>query len=371
MSDILLRGTLSGGSIPQATTWGDPPVDLLIVSGGKLQCWDGSTLTTVDDSPTCDIVSKGGGRVIVASTLSDRISMSGVGDYTDWQFNGEGWTAMNAIWVDIGYKSGGNITSIATLNKDVVVFKADGVCYRIVGAYPDWSVVEIGRNITNINRFTVVQESNDVFFLDRHFGIHSIGSVAEYGDVKVSKFGKQINLMLSQEIGDGARLWNVPSRTELWVKPDDGFKWVYVLNLITGAWTVFSFPLEPVSVFSLGSTTYLSMKGEAELNPNGFVYTMDRSVDADFGTVPIRGELQLRPLVGGGSTLIKKCVFDLDGTGDVDVDVNGNVIASTVLSGTERLKTRQILFDDEMRLRLVSNEGRTRIRQIVVDMVQI
>ncbi|NCC58253.1 MAG: hypothetical protein EOM17_11570 [Synergistales bacterium] len=251
------------------------------------------------------------------------------------------------------------------------MFKADGICYRIIGQYPDWQVVEVGRNITNINRFTVVQENNDVFFLDRHFGIHSIGSVAEYGDVKVSKFGKQINLKLANELGDGARLWSIPSRAELWIKPNDGFKWIYVMNIITGAWTVFSFPLEPVSALSIGNLTYISLKGEPDLNPNGFVYVMDRGAKDDFETHPIHAELQLRPLIGSGKTLVKRGGFDLDGDGDTLILANGHTVAAKVLSGKERLRTRQILFEDELDFRVVSQGGRIRIRKISVDIVHL
>lgn len=372
MSDIVYVGDLTGDDTPLTTTWGDPPVGLLIASGGKLQGWDGTTLRTIDASPDCNIVSKVGGRVLVASTSGDRITMSGTGDCDNWTVDGEGWTALDAIWLDIGYKSGGNITAITTLNKDMVVFKADGVCYRIVGAYPDWSVVEVGRSITNINRFTVVQESNDVFFLDRHYGIHSVGSVAEYGDVKISKFGKQINFKLAGELGDEARLWNVASRNELWVKPDRYFKWVYVLNLVTGGWTVYSFPLEPLSVVSIRGVTYLTFQGEEALKPNGGLYSMIRTSGMlDMGSIPVTGRLELRPLIGGGDVLMKKGVLDLDGDGTVTVSVNGLNLIHGVIDGPTRMGTRQIVFDRELNVSLLSSDGRTRLRQITVDVVHL
>lgn len=371
MSNIVYIGDMTGEETPMTTTWGDPPVELLIASGGKLQGWSGGELRTIEDSPECNIVTKAGGRVIVASTLGDRITLSGVGDCDDWTTDGEDWTSLNAIWIDIGYKSGGNITAITSLNKDLMVFKEDGICYRIVGWYPDWQVVEVGRSITNISRFTVVQESNDVFFLDRHYGIHSIGSVAEYGEMKISKFGKQINFKLAGELGDDARLWSVPSRNELWVKPDRDYKWVYVLSLVTGGWTVFSFPLEPLSVTSSKGVTYLTFKGAEDVRPNGGFYSMVRYSGLDMGVSPVESKMSLRPLVGGGKVLMKRGVLDMDGDAAIRMEVNGLGMVQGVIDGSTRFDTRQIVNADELRMTLFSTDGRARVRQISVDIVHL
>lgn len=345
---------------------------VLIASGGKLQYYDGVTLSTVDSSPDCDVVTKKDGRVVIGSSANDRIYFSGIGDHENWKIEGEDWTESDAVWIDVGNRSGGHTNALVMLNRDLIVFKTDGVAYRIVGSFPDWQVQEIGRNLTNINRFTAVQEGNDIFFVDRNYGIHSLTSVAEYGDIKVSRMGRNINEALVRELGSEARLWSVRSRGEIWVKPDAGSKKVYVYNLTFGGWTIFTFPLEIVSCQSIGAMVHLSLVGEDGLNPNGFVYAMDRNVSRDFETESIDASLVARPISSAGdAVLLKKLDVSLDGDANAAVDVNGIGMIGFTLNGMQRKATRQMMAAPELYVRIQSSDGRMKVRQAVVEYVDL
>lgn len=309
-------GDMTGELEPIGAMWGDSAPDLLIASGGKLQVYRYSgKLETMEDSPVCTYVTKRDGRVLVNDLEhSSRLVLSGVGDPANWKNAPEdGWIESDSVWIDVGYKSGGGISSIATLSKDMIVWKDNGTVYRLTGSYPDWAVYEIGRNVWNMNPYCPLEAGGDLYFPDRFYGFSSIETVIQYGEMRAGTVGYEVNKVLSSEMDIDARMWAVPSRGEVWVKTNLGSRAVYVYKLRLRAWTVFEFPAEIMGAVSIGNLTYVSLAADGEnsgptvahiMGPWGreFVSWMKNSGEPsqDWDSFTGYGDLVLANLSGGG-----------------------------------------------------------------------
>ena len=231
-------GSLNGTKIPIFAEWEEK---VLLASGAKLQETDGVSLSEITDSPQCDFVTTQHGRVVVSQEGDDYVYWSGVGDETNWNFAGGD---QDALRLRVGYKDGGNIVSLRSLSKDLVVFKDNRRVYRIVGAYPDWLVLEISRDAGTVARLASLEVGNSVVFVDE-IGIRSLDTVMEYGDIKVKDVGYKINTWIKDNLSPSTvRLWHVRPKGQVWFKSQDD-KFVYVFHYNHRAWTIFSFP-EPV-----------------------------------------------------------------------------------------------------------------------------
>lgn len=338
-------GELTGDLEPIGAVWGDEKPDLLIASGGKLQlCRYGGTIETMTDSPDCTYVTKRDGRVLT-NTLEypSRLILSGVGDPSNWKQAGtSGWIDSDSIWIDVGYKSGGEISSIATLSKDLIIWKTNGVVYRMTGSYPDWAVYEIGQKVWNANPYCPVEAGGDLYFPDTFFGFSSIQTVIQYGEMRAGTVGYEVNKVVVQEMDMNARMWAVPSRGELWIKTHSGADYVYVYKLRTRGWTKLSFPLEVTGIVSVGNWTYVYMAGGSRtaayllgdhlIDAAADLYGEDIDVRSDYlftGDIDylnfleenisqpdIEAVLKFPPLYANtGRNLLKHLVVDLWGTG--------------------------------------------------------
>ncbi|NCC58278.1 MAG: hypothetical protein EOM17_11700 [Synergistales bacterium] len=368
---------LSTSSPPVSVRWGDPDVGTLIASGGKLQYFIGGVLSTIEGSPDCSFVSRLSGRVVIAGTTGSRIYLSGLGDHENWDIEGDTWTDLDALWIDIGYKSAGNINAITKVNKDLIIFKEDGVVYRMTGDYPDWKVFEVGHGVRNISSQTATQLANDVVFLDESFGIYLVSSVNEFGDIRVTEFGREINSDLLKHLGSGAAIWNLPGRAELWIKPDTGKKFVYVFNTIHRSWTRFTFPLEPMSAMTGEGNTYAAFRGEA-INGNGtVVYKLNRSADKEFSS-RIQARMELRPIPSKiGKVLLNRSACDVNGTvlleGEpptVTLGANDFTLREKDADGYSRIESYQHLMGDQIYFH-VEVEGKCTIDQLSADVVEV
>ncbi len=243
-------GTLSSSSAPQYALFKDK---VLIASGGTLQSYDGATLADTG-SPIGDIVFVRAGRAVVAEIGADTLIYSGVADETNWTTG----TDADMVKIDVGQSDGGDITAIVALSTDVVVFKSSGSIFRVVNEYPDWVVYEITRTQTTLARDAVVQSGNNAYYLSPT-GFMSLRAVQEYGDVKTSEEGFKVNTRLADSADSGAKVWNVASKGQIWVRKEtSNYIWVY--HTINKAWTYFSYSGTITAHTALDDgTNYVSM----------------------------------------------------------------------------------------------------------------
>ena len=108
-------GTLTGGLYPICASWED---GLLIASGGHLQYYNGKALETLTSSPdTCRGVYIRSGRVVVFT--ANEVHYSAVGDETNWTEDSN--DAASSVWVEAGYKDGGQFIGMASLSADIII----------------------------------------------------------------------------------------------------------------------------------------------------------------------------------------------------------------------------------------------------------
>lgn len=297
-------GTISGDGELSAAPWGDGD-ELVACAGEHLYYYDGSVITKVDSSPErCDLCFVRGGRVGVVDSSSDRINYSGVGDCTNWQFmdaSGDEWSDMDAVWIEVGYKDGCNLVCVAPLTTDLIVFKSPegrpgaGRVYRVVGSYPDWEVKDVAQGSSAWNHASAQPTVSDVLFLTAE-GVASLGTVSDYGDVKMQWPGRKVNSRIAKEICSACAMWRMPSASQVWVRTKRGNRiWVYSYNV--GAWTRFVFSDIVADACDSGLGRYVAIGNK--------VYKMDESVSDDDGTV-FTGHVKMQTLRRLGMILVKQ-----------------------------------------------------------------
>lgn len=234
-------GELTGSDIPVFCDWGEEDDRrLYIASGSIVQWYDGSTLQTqtpvaIDESdPSGDKWNSANdvlvreGRLLLARSGKDRLKFSGIGDPDNWQYQDENLgdddidvhTDADAQWVDIGYKEGGDIIRILPITRDLVIFRSDGSLYRLFSSYPDWTVIRVASQVDPVNRDAIAAVGNDLMFLDKDRGIRKVSAIQAYDDIAVTEQeGQKVNAWLAAHFTESARLWTLPDRGEIWVKP--------------------------------------------------------------------------------------------------------------------------------------------------------
>lgn len=79
----------------------------------------------------------------------------------------------------------------------------------------------IAQEVDAVNRDCVVAVGNDIMFLDRDRGIRKLSAVKEHDSFAVvEKEGEKVNAWLAANFTTDARLWSLPDRGEIWVKPN-------------------------------------------------------------------------------------------------------------------------------------------------------
>ena len=291
----------------------------LVASGGKLQRvyarnndWWGETISGSPEG--CRQVFTRDGRVGVVSD-NDTLRFSAVGDYTSWTNNPS--DVSSGQFVDIGYKDGMDIDVVVPLSKDLIIFKSPrdnigtGTIFRLVGSYPDWQVVEVAQGTGTFSVNSVCAVGNDVYFVTPS-GLATLSAVNSYSEIRAEWPDRKISKELQRRIDETAQLWNIPTKQQLWLRPNDRSNYVFIFNYSQGIWTEFDFPVVPTFVFD--------QKGQSYLFSEDDVFSMQSKLVNDHlaGDVkkPISASLKLGTIENGHQTLAKTAgvtyMFDED-----------------------------------------------------------
>ena len=242
---------------------------------------------------------------------NDFVKFSAIGDCNSWKNDPD--DAKSGQFIEIGYKDGMEITAIATLSKDLIVFKAPGdipdrgKIWRLVGNYPDWQVVEVARDTSTYNDKTIQVVDNDIFYLTS-YRLASLSTVIEYGDVKTGWPDKKVASVLSRRINSNARLWHVRVKNQLWISiipeysiPEHRSQTIWVFDYSRGIWTIFEFPQRIKYVLCRNKDILVFI--------NNNIYKLDESSQVDelreLGDRQVAARIKLGPVFTGRQTLIK------------------------------------------------------------------
>jgi hypothetical protein len=250
-----LLGTLTGTYKPIYALY---DTIILIASGGLIQKWDGTTLSTVAGSPISHYVAHNNGRVESIDINSDKKSYSGIGDYTNW--TNVPTDISSAQFVNVGYKDASKIACTIKLATDSIVIKTSGSVYRItnendfanVGCYP------AAQRTGAYNHYSGLALMNKAFFIGNE-GFNSFSTVTDYGGVKVDdpSPGYMINGWYVQNVDDNARVWHVPSRKQVWCKTALSNE-ILIYHYGINAWTKRQFKYPIRDVCSVGMDVYIA-----------------------------------------------------------------------------------------------------------------
>ena len=193
-------GELTGNEEVITVNWED---GILVASGKQLQYakyvpvegWgigEETTeykLTTITTSPKyCCGVYVRSGRVFIFDD-EDNLRYSAVGDEESWDENSNDASA--AIFVQIGYKVGGKIIGLISLQSYVLIIKDNGKIFRLENEYPDWVIKEVTSNGMCKGKAAYASIGNGIFILGEKT-LQQINPTDDYGNMPINYVGKQV-----------------------------------------------------------------------------------------------------------------------------------------------------------------------------------
>ena len=283
ISDAL--GTLSGNLYPISTSWED---GLLLASGGKLQYFNGTTLETISDSPNATGVYIRAGRVLV--TDDNNVRYSDVGDETNWTDDTN--DDSSSKFVEAGYKDGGKLIGMVNLSTDVLLVKNNRRLYRLSGEFPNWSIVEVSRNVEASGRMGFCAVTDSVFILGRN-SVQNIQTTNTYGDMKPQNVSTLITSEI-QKLPANAMLRFVPPLNQIWAISG---KTALMFDLVTNSWYKREFNSPVVDVISIGDEVFIVKPDRVSKLDGGTFYDSD---------APLQWKWQAQRLVSQHEYLLKR-----------------------------------------------------------------
>lgn len=358
-------GTLSGTDIPVFCDWGEESDRrLYVASGGIVQWYNGQTLQTQtpvaqdESAPSGDKWNSANdvlvreGRLLLARAGKDRLKFSGVGDPENWQSQDEGTggdidvhTDADAQWLDVGYKEGGDIVRVLPISRDLVIFRTDGSLYRLFGSYPDWTLIRVTSQVDPVNRDAVTSVGNDIMFLDKDRGIRKVSAIQEYDDLAVTEEeGQKVNAWLAAHFTADARLWTLPDRGEIWIRPsalNDVLCWSERYR----GWTRIDLGTPVTAVCEADGTVYAALGQK--------IYRLTDSSESP--EIKPEMEIELAPIFGRDRAMTdfqQLCVQS-----DVQATARMTIGTWTFAATGEKTTKYQIYVSDEIRPVLTSSGG--------------
>lgn len=284
------KGKLTGKSEVQYAAWED---GVLIASGGKLQYYHGGTLETIANAPdVCRGAFIKQGRVW--TFYDDVLKCSAVGDETAWTNDSN--DSSSSQWLQVGYKDGGKIVGVCSLSSDILIFKDNHHAYHLAGAFPNWTLSEIGRQIDCKSYHACVALGNSTLALGRA-KMQAVSVTDDYGDM----MARDISQKIYRDIISlpTVRLRYLPSLNQVWLL--GGTRSFLFLDANTGGW------------FTRKYNDYVMDAVEADgpiyfLKHDG-LYVLDASLQSDDGNTML-WRFKPKTLVSDNNYLIKRVRID-------------------------------------------------------------
>ena len=289
---------------------------LLIADGGSaIRLWDGTTYSTISDSPAASALSTIKNRVVANHVGElDSVYMSSPKDAeTPYSAPSTGaWnTAGTAIGLKAGYGDTLAVNGFGMLGDDLIVFKKGDTAKRIYrvnvsDATPaNWYVADLSENNCAQNHQSIVNAWNNVFFVDTN-GFKSIKGVDVYGDLQIDATGRRINTVLtSQSTCDFMQY--IPSYNAIWMGLGQRI-YCYTERMEEGkvipAFTDLTFKQGRIrDVCQAGSYVYLA-------GHDGFLYRMNEGIATDATSastsVAFTSTIRTKTLAYGGDMVLRK-----------------------------------------------------------------
>lgn len=284
------KGELTGKSEVQYAAWED---GVLIASGGKLQYYHGGTLETIANAPdVCRGVFIKQGRVW--TFYDDVLKCSAVGDETAWTNDSN--DSSSSQWLQVGYKDGGKIVGVCSLSSDILIFKDNHHAYHLAGAFPNWTLSEIGRQIDCKSYHACVALGNSTLTLGRA-KMQAVSVTDDYGDM----MARDISQKIYQDIINLStiRLRYLPSLNQVWLL--DGTLTFLFLDVNTGGWFT--------RRYHDGVIDAVEADGAVYLLKHGGLYVLDASLQSDDG-YDMLWRFEPKTLTSDNNYLIKRIRID-------------------------------------------------------------
>ena len=380
LNTVALIGALTGLHEPVFCLY---DTKVLIASGGQLQSWDGTTLSTIADSPVCHYVSYRKGRAVVFNITNDLLSFSAIGDYTAWTNVPADTSSGQSI--NIGYKDASSICSVAEQSQDLLIFKSSGRLYRMVGDFPDEAVYEVSQTAYSANQYSAVSIVNNTFFVGQ-MGIWGTGTTQSYGDVAMEETGANINPQVILQVDTSAKIWHVYPRRQLWIKTQND-KSVYIFHYNTGAFTRRTFKYQISDVWCEGTKVYVAYGTKIAIVDTTIATDDSSAISCQLKSkrwVASRLALFVTRILFETSNMIAGDYFLTIGnktiatnagvTGDIaalDTDIAALDTDPAVDSSFTRIFQRVGIWNSAIDIRIVVNTGAIAIRNICLGVTEI
>ena len=231
-------GRLAGTLYPKYCSWES---GILIASGGQLQYFNGASLLLLNSPPADDVFVRAG-RVGIVHGSTIRYS----GGHEDSNVESA------SKFAEVGYKDGSSVIGVAPLSQNILVFKTNQICYRLVDEYPRWSIVEVAKNIGCNGRLSYTAVGDDVFVLsgDEAYLIQQ----PYYGNAKPDDIAALVKDEI-RKLPRGAPVKYVAPLSQVWCLGRGGV--VMVFDMQVKSWFKRQFNSEVLDVFSVGDDVFI------------------------------------------------------------------------------------------------------------------
>lgn len=219
-------GTLTGTLFPVYIAWEN---GIILASGGQLQYWNGTALTTLANSPKMStFVYAKNGRLITNDLTSGNESnlyFSATGDEETWADQSN--VDSSGKWIEVGYKDGSKITAFMAMGQDLAVLKSNRCVYRLTGAYPNWAVDEVSRNVDCSGRQAWYVDGENLYIMGAT-EIQLLNTGQFYGDIKSQNVADKVSDKLEKAT---ARMMFVPTLQQVWIPLNDRYILMFDVKL--------------------------------------------------------------------------------------------------------------------------------------------